>query len=646
MSQIDPDGESLVIADPEQDQASALCMRLVRLQGVPGYLPGMRQPAVLADIQLLSAVPAPVLQQLEQQMEELCTELPVLQQFPEFKHWPALASVTQATLALLQRAGWPLFSPLKVLSNNVPGQNLVRLAIPSLPASEQGVALALQGVLDLLHALAAGAAVDAVADLKVRLQKLHTLAPQGMNTLRFLQAAHAQGIPWQRLVNNVYQFGWGARARWLDSSMTDQTISMAVKISRDKRAAALLLRQAGLPVPAHRTVTSVEDALKVAGQLGYPVVVKPADLDGGQGVTAWLNTPAEVATAYAAAAALSAQVLVEKHCFGNDYRLQVFQGEVYWAVQRVPAGVTGDGVHSVRDLLKAANADPRRGGAGSNGLKWITVDDEVHMWLGRQSLSLDAIPDKNCFVRLRGAANVASGGTTEPVLALAHPDNLALAARAATVLRLDVAGVDLLVPDISRSWRESGAAICEVNSQPQMAAHLPALLLPRLVAGEGRIPVLVVLGGERDSSAFCALLQGLAGVETGFGLAAADGAWVKDMQVAKGPLNSFQAVRCLIADPAVTMLVLHATDASMLRTGCPFDRIDHLVLAGPLRKAGAADWPTSRLLAAWLAEVAGKVWLLDAAPEWQHARLRQAGIPPQCADVRELLAQVIQTREA
>jgi cyanophycin synthetase len=375
-------------------------------------------------------------------------------------------------------------------------------------------------------------------------------------------------------------------------------------------------------------------------------VVKPADLDGGQGVTAWLTTPAEVRTAYAAAAALSAQVLVEKHFFGNDYRLQVFQGEVYWAVQRVPAGVTGDGVQSVQALLKAANADPRRGGEAASRLKWIAVDEEALMWLARQALSLEAIPEKDCFVRLRGAANVASGGTTEPVLELAHPDNLALAARAANVLRLDMAGVDLLIPDIRRSWRESGAAICEVNSQPQMAAHLPALLLPRLVAGEGRIPVLVVLGGERDTSAFSTLLQGLAGVETGFGLAAADGAWVNDMQVANGPLSSFQAARCLIADPAVTMLVLHATDPSMLRTGCPFDRIDHLVLAGPLRKDGEADWHASRLLATWLADVAGKVWLLDAAPEWQHARLRQAGLPQHCADVRELLAHVIQTREA
>ena len=38
--------------------------------------------------------------------------------------------------------------------------------------------------------------------------------------------------------------------------------------------------------------------------------------------------------------------------------------------------------------------------------------------------------------------------------------------RAATTLGLNVAGVDMLSPDISRSFHENGAVVLEVNSSP------------------------------------------------------------------------------------------------------------------------------------------------------------------------------------
>jgi len=54
---------------------------------------------------------------------------------------------------------------------------------------------------------------------------------------------------------------------------------------------------------------------------------------------------------------------------------------------------------------------------------------------------------------------------------LIHPDNRAMAAAAVAAFDLDIAGIDLRMPDISRSWREVGAGICEVNPQPNLAVH-------------------------------------------------------------------------------------------------------------------------------------------------------------------------------
>lgn len=205
-----------------------------------------------------------------------------------------------------------------------------------------------------------------------------------------------------------------------------------------------------------------------------------------------------VTLAFSAAAKLSKRILVEELIQGNDYRVRICEGEVIGVVIRKPAAVTGDGEKSVRMLIDDIN----RGRAKVSqpldpnvelGSKPIVVDDEVHQWLAAQGLTLDGVIPAGQRVRLRGAANVNLGGTTWDVMQETHPDNLALALHAASALRLDVAGVDLLLPDIGCSWQQTGGAVCEVNAQPQFSSG-PAhrRVLERLLRHQGRIPVFAL----------------------------------------------------------------------------------------------------------------------------------------------------------
>ncbi|MGW7574680.1 ATP-grasp domain-containing protein [Streptomyces sp. NPDC054765] len=54
---------------------------------------------------------------------------------------------------------------------------------------------------------------------------------------------------------------------------------------RDKYLARTALAEAGLPAVGHRLVTSAEEAVRAAEELGFPVVVKPRSLAFGIGVT-------------------------------------------------------------------------------------------------------------------------------------------------------------------------------------------------------------------------------------------------------------------------------------------------------------------------------------------------------------------------
>ena len=476
-------------------------------------------------------------------------------------------------------------------------------------------------------ALAGESLVTAAKRLPALHQSLRAGAPQGMNTLRFLEAADQSGIPWQKVWGKVIQFGWGARARWLDSSFTDVTPNISTNLARNKMATSALLRQAGVPVPDHGLVSNAEEAVKLADQLGYPVVVKPANLDGGKGVAAGLKTAKAVAKAFDAAARLSSVILVEKHFEGRDYRLQVFQNEVFWVADRVPGGVTGDGLQSVAELLAVVNAHPLRGEPGTSALlKRIALDEEALELLAEQGFSAQAIPPKDKFVRLRRAANVASGGMPVPALEHAHPDNLALAVRAVRLLRLDLAGVDLLIPDIRRSWLESGAAICEVNAQPQLSPHLPAQLLKRLVHEQGRIPVVLVLGLATESALGDQIFEALSGSGMRVGMVTPDAVTVEGRVVMKSPQHVYAGGLALTADPSADVMVLFLSDESILKTGLPVDRFDVLVLAGPPQAAPTApSWPRWCAFADFVLKACtGPVMINTDCAQWSNMRPRLA----------------------
>ena len=503
----------------------------------------------------------------------------------------------------LQKAAMvPLFEEGKIISVDAARRSLL-VAIPTPLHASQLTGRGLAWLIILFNKAFSGE--DAGAHLQKLPEVLKLLSgsvPRCSNTPRFLKAAFAMGLPCREVAGEVYQFGYGSRARWLDSTFSDKTSQIAARMARNKLLTAEVLRGAGIPVPEHILVPDIGMALKAADDLGFPVVVKPADLDGGAAVFAGLTTPDEVRRAFPAARQKSKNILVEKHFEGRDYRLTVFQGDLVWAIERIPGGVTGDGSSTVATLIERLNGDPRRGEGPHAPLKRIIQDEEVSLLLSRAGMDLKSVPGKGEFVRLRRVANVACGGMPCAVFEQVHPDNARLAVRAASALRLDLAGVDLLIPDISRSWRETGAVVCEVNGQPNLgettAPHLYAELLRKLVQGSGRIPVAVVVGAspEWNIGETIAGRLGEAGFRTGRG--DREGVTIGGHRITAGIPDSYTSGIILTGDNNVDAVVLGVSDTGILRTGLPFERYDILVFAGShIAVTGAEQQiPLERLL--------------------------------------------------
>ena len=77
---------------------------------------------------------------------------------------------------------------------------------------------------------------------------------------------------------------------------------------------------------------------------------------------------------------------------GNDYRCLVIGGKVAAIAERVPASVTGDGEHTVRQLVDIANSDPRRGIGHEKVLTRIKVDAAAEELVRDQGFGLGRRP--------------------------------------------------------------------------------------------------------------------------------------------------------------------------------------------------------------------------------------------------------------
>jgi cyanophycin synthetase len=422
-------------------------------------------------------------------------------------------------------------------------------------------------------------------------------------------AAAARDIPWVHLGRSLILFGQGRFQKLRQNHFNDGTSHVGWVVSRNKARTNRLLRALGLPVPRQRLVGSAQSAVRAAGELGYPVVVKPGGSDLGLGVAVDLRAGKAVRAAYAEARRYGPGVIVESFIEGDDHRLLVVRGEMIAAARRVPAHVVGNGRDSVGGLAEAVNRDPRRGIKGSHWLRHLTLDAEALRLLAEVGHTAETIPAPGEKVYLRRIANLAAGGTPIDVTDLVHPDNRRLAVWAAKAVSLDVAGIDFVTPDIARSYNEVGGGICEVNAGPGLNTHAAADGRRRDVAGPivetffppgsvSRIPIAVVSGagdGPERSATAQLLARILKSAGCHVGLATAAGVWVDGAQVA-GPEVEGPAVASLILrNPEVDAAVIELSPAGLRAHGLGFERAD---VVGVLEATAAELAPLGIVVAA------------------------------------------------
>ena len=429
----------------------------------------------------------------------------------------------------------------------------------------------------------------------------------GPSTAAIAEAARRRDIPVCRVGGlSMLRLGYGCHRRLVSAAMTEQTSAIGVDIAADKILTKKLMARAGIAVPDGVVARTEVEAIKAADELDGAVVIKPRNGNHGRCVTVGIRSAAEARQAYrrAAAGSGSCEVIVETFVPGRDYRILVVDGRVAAAAELRPPCVTGDGEHTVIELIDLLNADPRRGQGHSRPLTRITVDDAMLAHIAAAGYQPGTVPARGQQVTLRRNGNLSTGGTSKDVTDQVHPDVAELCRRVSAVTSLDICGIDLRAEDIGAplfapslaggGGRPGGghkaAAVIEINACPGLRMHLsPAEGTGRAVAEAivdrlyppgaiSRIPVISVTGTNGKTTTVRMISHVLRQAGLRSGMSCTDGVFIGGKCVLEADASGPRSAEMVLDDTTVEVAVLETARGGILRRGLGYDKADVAVI--------------------------------------------------------------------
>jgi cyanophycin synthetase len=211
-------------------------------------------------------------------------------------------------------------------------------------------------------------------------------------------------------------------------------------------------------------------------------------------------------------------------------------------------------------------------------------------YLARSGRTLASVPNDGERVFLTATANLSTGGTSIDRTDEIHPSNVTACEMAAGVVGLDIAGIDVITPDISVPFRDNGAAIIEVNAAPGVRMHThPTEGEPRNVGAPiidmlyppgapTTIPVISVTGtnGKTTTVRLIAHIFRHTGKTVGF--TTTDGVYLNNRLVIEGDMTGPFSANIILSNPTVDVAVLETARGGILRAGLGFDECDVAVV--------------------------------------------------------------------
>ncbi len=302
-----------------------------------------------------------------------------------------------------------------------------------------------------------------------------------LSTQLILNAAQELGISWESIPNTqVFKLTYQQITRFFHQQRITQTLEIGFDICLDKCACKEFLTQAKITVPkgfyipqTHQNYQSL--VAEICAVTQKPLVVKPSRGEKGEQVTMGITTLAELQSAVAQVlgqASLEGGALIEETCPGDEFRILATRKKVLGILKRVPANVTGDGKHTIAELITIKNSDPLRLSDPSAPRVKIDVDEKMIKFLIKNGYSLDSVIESGKQVFLRQNSNISTGGDSYDFTESAHPSVNELAVKIVNAIPgVEIVGIDFMTEDITKPQSANSYAVLELNGSPGIYLH-------------------------------------------------------------------------------------------------------------------------------------------------------------------------------
>jgi len=296
-----------------------------------------------------------------------------------------------------------------------------------------------------------------------------------------LKEAEKLGITWKIIPGTeIITLNYHGKEESYFHQIPTSTTALGIYACNNKKTTINLLRQAGLCVPRGYRISKEhnEDYLKeVFNFLAKPLVIKPGGGTWGENITVnvtsykdYLNA---IKLAFNYSSRKTAGAIVEEMFFGEEYRILLTRKKIIGVLQRIPANVIGDGILTIKELIKLKNQEDIRGSKGSDKSHLrIIIDIKLREYLKEQNLDLDSVVEKGKRIYLRKVSNVSQGGDAIDFTDQVHPSVKKIALQAINAIPgLSFAGLDFMSKDITKEQTKGNYVIIEVNDSPGFDIH-------------------------------------------------------------------------------------------------------------------------------------------------------------------------------
>ncbi|MCL2322151.1 MAG: cyanophycin synthetase [Oscillospiraceae bacterium] len=423
-----------------------------------------------------------------------------------------------------------------------------------------------------------------------KIQEVYSDEMLGPSTQAIVDEAYMKNIPVIRLGDkSMVQLGYGSKARRVQATLGPETNAVSMEIVCDKYLTKDILSKNFIPVAQGGIVNDKNHLLSLAEEIGFPVVIKPRYGNHGNGVYANIKTKKDLLDAYKFLLKEYENILIEKHIEGSDYRVTLINYNVSAVSKRLPPTIVGDGVSTIKQLIKRINADPLRGEGHEKPLTKIIIDEKLISNLKEKDLTINDIPNVGEEIVLRNNANLSTGGSAIDCTDLICRENIRICQRAARAVNMDICGIDICCKDISEPITRTNGAILEINASPGIRMHLfptsgdsknigKDLLDLYYKDGYENIPIVAVTGTNGKTTTTRLIVHILRGQEETVGMTTTNGIYINDECIEEGDTTGYTSAMSILLNREVDAAVLETARGGLIRRGLAYEEADVAVI--------------------------------------------------------------------